>query len=117
MCEELKINSKILNFGGFLNLSELIALINKAGIFIANSTGPLHIAAALGKYTIGFYPNLLACSAKRWGPYTNKKIIFSPKNECSDCGKEQCKSSKCMNTIQVAEVVAEVNEICHLIYG
>ena len=68
MCEELKINDKIKNFAGILSLSELIALIAKADIFVANSTGPLHIAAALGKYTVGFYPNLLACSVKRWGP-------------------------------------------------
>lgn len=115
MCEELKINNKIKNLAGMLNLSELIALIDKADIFVANSTGPLHIAAALGKYTVGFYPNLLVCSAKRWGPYTNKKVIFSPKKECSDCEREQCNKSECMNSIDVKEVVEEIDKIHNFI--
>ena len=115
MCEELKINSNIKNFAGILSLSELIALIDKADIFIANSTGPLHIAAALGKYIVGFYPNLLVCSAKRWGPYTNKKIVFSPKKECSDCEREQCTKSECMNSIEVKDVVGEIDKICNFI--
>ena len=115
ICNTLKINDGIVNLGGMLNLSELIALINKVDIFIANSTGPLHIAAALGKYTVGFYPNLLACSAKRWGPYSNKKIIFSPKIECSDCEREQCSKSECMNSIQVTDIVAEIDRIYNLI--
>ena len=115
MCEELKINNKIKNFAGILSLSELIALIDRASIFVANSTGPLHIAAALGKYTIGFYPNLLVCSAKRWGPYTNKKVVFSPEKECSDCEREQCTKSECMNTIEVKKVVNEIDKIYNLI--
>ncbi len=116
ICNNLKINDKIKNFTGLLNLSELIALINKTDIFVANSTGPLHIAAALGKYTIGFYPNLLACSAKRWGPYSNKKVIFSPKIECSDCEREQCLKSECMNSIQVSDIAAEIDKIYNLIF-
>ena len=115
MCKKLKINNKIENFAGILNLSELIALINKSDIFVANSTGPLHIAAALGKYIVGFYPNLLVCSAKRWGPYTNKKVIFTPNNECSDCEREQCTKSECMNSIEVKDVVEEIEKIYNFI--
>jgi heptosyltransferase-3 len=116
ICNKLDINDNIKNFAGMLNLSELIALINKTDIFVANSTGPLHIAAALGKYTIGFYPNLLACSSKRWGPYSSKKVIFSPKIECSDCEREQCLKSECMNSIQVTDITAEIDKIYNLIF-
>jgi heptosyltransferase-3 len=116
ICNKLKINDNIKNLAGMLNLSELIALITKADIFVANSTGPLHIAAALGKYTIGFYPNLLACSAKRWGPYSNKKVIFSPKIECPDCEREQCSKSECMNSIQMTDIAAEIDKIFNLIF-
>ncbi len=115
ICKELEIDGKIKNFAGILNLSELIALINKTDIFIANSTGPLHIAAALDKYTIGFYPNLLACSAKRWGPYTNKRIIFHPDNDCSGCSREQCTKLECMNSIKVTDVIVEIDKIYNFI--
>ncbi len=111
LCGRLIINEKIKNFAGLLNLSELIALISRCSIFISNSTGPIHIAAALGKYTVGFYPNLLACSAKRWGPYTAKKAIFTPDKTCSDCRREQCSSEECMNSIKVTDVFVQIEKI------
>ncbi len=111
LCGRLIINEKIKNFAGLLDLSELIALISSCSIFISNSTGPIHIAAALGKYTIGFYPNLLACSAKRWGPYTEKRAIFAPDKTCSDCRREQCSSEDCMNTIKVTDVFVQIEKI------
>jgi ADP-heptose:LPS heptosyltransferase len=111
LCENLKIRPRILNLAGMLNLSEMIALIDRSSIFISNSTGPIHIAAALGKYTIGFYPRIAACSVRRWGPYTNKKVIFSPKIECSDCSREQCRRLDCMNSIEVTDIFYETEKI------
>lgn len=115
LCGRLIINERIKNFAGLLNLSELIALISMCSIFMSNSTGPIHIAAALGKYTFGFYPNLLACSAKRWGPYTDKKVIFTPDKTCSDCRREQCSSDDCMNTIKVTDVFVQIEKIHNFI--
>jgi ADP-heptose:LPS heptosyltransferase len=111
ICSELSINQNVKNFAGFFNLSELTALINKTDIFVSNSTGPLHIAAALGKYTISFYPRILACSAKRWGPYTKKSVVFSPEIECSDCTRERCTSLDCMSSIKVTDVFGEIEKI------
>jgi ADP-heptose:LPS heptosyltransferase len=114
LCEALKINDKILNFAGIFNLSELMVLINKANIMIANSTGPLHIAAALGKYAIGFYPKIQAASAKRWGPYTNKGKVFEPEIDCQNCTREQCEKLGCMHSINIDGVVKEVEKIYNL---
>ena len=111
LCENLKIRPGILNLAGKLSLSEMIALIDKSSIFISNSTGPIHIAAALGKYTIGFYPRIPACSAERWGPYTDKKVIFSPKIECKDCSREQCDRLECMTSIEVTDIFYETEKI------
>ena len=111
LCENLKLRPGILNLAGKLDLPGMIALIKESSIFISNSTGPIHIAAALGKYTIGFYPRIAACSADRWGPYTNKKVIFSPKIECSDCTREQCSRLDCMNSIEVNDIFYETEKI------
>jgi ADP-heptose:LPS heptosyltransferase len=111
LCESLKISHNVKNFAGRFNLDELTAIIDRSFLFIANSTGPLHIAAALGKYTIGFYPRISACAAKRWGPYSNKTIIFEPEIDCSDCTREQCARLDCMNTIQITKVFAEIEKI------
>lgn len=104
MCEQLSVKGKTINLAGKLNLSEFIALINKTDILVANSTGPIHIAAALNKEVIGFYPKIIQCSEKRWGPYTKKKTVFTPSIECKNCNKEQCRKLNCMSTIEPDKV-------------
>lgn len=108
LCDQLIINDKIKNFAGMLSLSEMIALINKSAIFISNSTGPIHIAAALKKRTIGFYPKILSCSTKRWGPYSNKCKVFIPQIDCANCTRGQCERLNCMSSIKMDEVFSEV---------
>ena len=112
LCEAICMSEKIKNFAGMFEIKELISIINKADIFISNSTGPLHIAAALSKIVIGFYPKKLACSAERWGPYSNKSFVFKPNNDCPDCKREQCINTECMNSIDIKEVYTVIkNEL------
>jgi len=111
LCDKLIINEKVHNYAGKFNLLELIVLINKCKLFISNSTGPIHIASALNKYVIGFYPNLLTCSAKRWGPYSSKSKVFSPPINCNDCKMEQCTDKECMNKINIDDVISYIKKI------
>lgn len=111
LCQSLVVNSSTKNLAGKFNLGELTALINYSSLMIANSTGPIHIAAALGKHVIGFYPKFNAVSPKRWGPYTTKKKIFSPTIDCNDCARNQCEKLNCMDSISVEEVTAAVKNI------
>jgi len=110
ICDLISGDSNVVNLAGKLNLSELAALISCCSVFISNSTGPIHIAAALGIFTIGFYPKILACSAKRWGPYTTKKAVFLPEIECKNCTREQCERIDCMNSINYEGVIKEVKK-------
>lgn len=111
LCQQLVVNSSVNNFAGKFSLKELVALINKADVFVSNSTGPIHIAAALDKYSIGFYPHLTACLPKRWGPYSSKSKIYMPESDCEDCKKKQCTKAKCMNTINIEKVSSDILEI------
>ncbi len=111
ICNELAISNRIKNFAGKFNLKELIALISRATLFISNSTGPIHIAAALGKYTVGFYPKIVSCSKERWSPYTNKKIIYEPEINCNDCTREKCEKLNCMQSINVDIVYNDIKKI------
>jgi len=52
-----------------VSLRLMMAVIARARLVATNSTGPLHIAVALGTPTVSFYPRLKGCSAGRWGPY------------------------------------------------
>ncbi len=47
----------------------LAALLERARLVIAPSTGPLHVAVALGRNVLSFYPHTLVQSPKRWGPF------------------------------------------------
>lgn len=111
LCHNLLIPGVTKNLAGLFNLGELKALINHSDIFIANSTGPLHIATALGKYVIGFYPKIPQCSPKRWGPYSEKSTVFTPNLECLRCTREQCERLDCMSTIQVSDIFDEIKKI------
>ena len=57
-----------IDVSGLFNLNEFISFIDLCDGLIANSTGPLHIASALGKNTIGLYPPIEAMAPKRWAP-------------------------------------------------
>ncbi len=111
LCEDLQVDKKVVNLAGRLELNELIALINKCDLLIANSTGPIHIATALGKYVVGFYPKVKVCSPERWGPYTQKSVIFQPEIDCNNCTTDQCEKLNCMDSISINKVFAAIKNL------
>jgi len=111
LCEKIKSSNKVKNLAGRFNLDELTALISKSAMFISNSTGPIHIAAALGKYTVGFYPKIVSCSQERWGPYTNKKLVYEPQLDCKNCTREQCEKLNCMDSIDISKVYSDIKNV------
>lgn len=111
LCEKISTGERTYNLAGLFTLDELAALIEKTDLLVANSTGPIHIAAALGKPVIGFYPRIPAASAVRWAPYTNKKIIFEPEKECNNCTRNECEQTNCMSTIKPEKVAQAVKKM------
>ncbi|MBI5326169.1 MAG: glycosyltransferase family 9 protein [Ignavibacteriae bacterium] len=83
ICEIVKQQIKnSVNLCGQFDLRQMISLISDAKLLIANSTGVLHIASALGIPVLGLYPNSAHLSAKRWGPYSmNSKVVSPPKSD------------------------------------
>jgi len=107
ICRSVVGDSNAINLSGKFNLSGIIGLISMCSLFASNSTGPIHIAAALGKATIGFYPKIKVCSSERWGPFTGKKAVFKPEIDCFNCSREQCEKLDCMNSIDIDNVISE----------
>ena len=54
-----------------------------ADVFIAGSTGPLHLSGALNVPTIGFYPSRRSATPLRWQPINDahKHLAFCPPND------------------------------------
>lgn len=82
-----------------LNLKELMILIDNSKLFISNSTGPIHIAGALNKNIIGFYPNKAPMTEKRWRPLSENSVILKPESLSDD-----------MNEIKVENVISETKK-------
>ncbi len=55
------------------NLIEMYKNINSCDLFIAGSTGPLHVAASLNKKTVGFYPSKQSSTLVRWDTINDRK--------------------------------------------
>ena len=110
-CAGFALNENIYNACGRFNLGELTAVIEKARLLIANSTGPLHIAAALGINVIGFFPKIQGLSPARWAPFTEKRNIFVPPINCTGCSRKQCEELDCMNHIDTELVFETIRSI------
>ncbi|MCS7000594.1 MAG: glycosyltransferase family 9 protein [Candidatus Kapabacteria bacterium] len=69
---------QVINLCGMLTLEQLIALLEKAAVVVANSTGIIHIAAALGRPVVGLYPaSPPALSPARWAPLTQRRAVLA----------------------------------------
>jgi len=98
-------------FPGTLTLPELAALLDRASVVVANSTGPLHLAVALGTPVVGIYPQLTPMSARRWGPYTRAKRVLVPDApaDCRECARsERC---RCIETITIDQVLHATTDL------
>lgn len=94
---------------GKLSLSGLIDLINRSDGLIAASTGPLHIAAALGKIAIGIYPPIRPMHPGRWAPIGENAHFLVEDISCEDCRKnEDC---KCIRNIAPETVYEKLLEV------
>jgi len=90
------------DYSGQLNLRELMQLLASACLMIGASTGPTHLAAALGTKTIGLYPAKKGLGLGRWAPLGNKAIGLQ-KNRCKQkfCDQDDC---ECMSYLSISMV-------------
>ena len=93
----------ITDLGGLLSVDELIQLIAGSDGLVASSTGPLHLAAALGVTAIGLFTMMWSRSPKRWAPIgvRAKALVLDP--ACPVCAKDA--HCDCVRRIPAARVV------------
>ncbi|MEY3398516.1 MAG: hypothetical protein RL220_1110 [Bacteroidota bacterium] len=66
----------VIDLSGQMSLDQLISFISRADILIAASTGPLHIASALGKKAIGLFSPKRPIHPGRWAPLGRNAIVI-----------------------------------------
>ena len=58
-------------------LTQMFSNINQCDLFIAGSTGPLHVAGSLNKKTVGFYPSKKSSTSLRWSTINDESNKLS----------------------------------------
>ncbi len=104
--------NKPINLVGKTNLRQLASLLKKVDVFISNSTGPMHLSAALGTPTVAVFCPVFAAGPIRWGPLGDgHEVILPPVPVCSKCKPQKCPYYDCMEKIKAEEIVTRVHLI------
>ncbi len=84
-------------------LPQLAEIIRRLDLFIASDTGPLHLAAALGRPVVAIFGPK---DPVIYGPYGCPSIIVRKDLHCAPCKKRRCSRVDCIMKIQPGEVFA-----------
>jgi len=79
--------NRILNLCGATSLPEMIEWIRLCDLMITNDTGPMHVAAALGKPLVALFG---PTEPRRTGPYGQLQNVLRIELPCSPCMKSHC---------------------------
>ena len=102
---------KVLNLCGATTLPEMIEWVRRGDLLITNDTGPMHVAAALGKPLIALFG---PTAPERTGPYGQLKNVLRLDLPCSPCLKSTCayeKTDECLRALSPAVVLARVEKL------
>jgi len=107
-----RMRNQTIDLTGKTDLRQLCSLLNGADLLISNSTGPIHIAAALGTPVVAFFSPLFVASPKRWGPYgEGNEVVVPSVKSCYKCEPQKCPHFNCMEKIDPDEIIARVKKI------
>ncbi|MBI4854593.1 MAG: putative lipopolysaccharide heptosyltransferase III [Acidobacteria bacterium] len=99
-----------------LDLSELMALISKAKIFLGNDSGPAHIAAAFKKPVVVIFGS---SNSQVWHPWSKEPYRLLRANlPCIPCPGYTCSEfpqPECIKQISVKEVISALDEMLQTI--
>ena len=113
----------VAKYVGTGDLGLFIAFLDRCDAVVAPSTGPMHLAVALGKKVVTVFSPIRVQSAVRWGPYgvrfgTNLGVdaddqasVLVPDVNCAEnyrCALSACMYYPCMPRISVEDVEAQV---------
>jgi heptosyltransferase-1 len=89
-------------------VADLLALSRAASLMVSGDTGPLHLAAAVGTPTVSLFG---PTDPQRNGPWSADDVAVSRYGSCGCHYERRCrKSAWCLESIDVAEVTAAVQQ-------
>jgi heptosyltransferase-1 len=94
---------------GKTDLAEMIEWVRRCELVITNDTGPMHVAAALGRPTIGLFG---PTRPDQTGPYQQLANSLSVPMACAPCLKSTCAHGRymaCLEDLNPISVAARAN--------
>ncbi|PID78720.1 hypothetical protein CSA17_03980 [bacterium DOLJORAL78_65_58] len=102
---------------GRYNLRDFLGVLPGADYFVGPSTGPLHMAAALGVATVGLFPPAPTMGPGRWGARGPHTRAITPRVSCPArrfCRGERCHDFNCLEAIYERDVLEAVLQLHRL---
>jgi lipopolysaccharide heptosyltransferase I len=100
----------LIDLVGRTGLRELSAALSLADLVVCHDSGPMHIAAALGRPLVGIFG---PTDPERTGPRCNLARTVSLPLECVPCARRRCPLGhhNCMQQLGVETVLRQVREV------
>ncbi len=98
---------RVLDLTGCTSLTEMVEWIRLAEVTVTNDTGPMHVAAALGKPVVAFFG---PTSPERTGPYGQIDQVLRTELPCTPCLQRRChfeESMACLHRITPDHALAK----------
>jgi ADP-heptose:LPS heptosyltransferase len=89
---------------GRLDIAQLSVLLHRARAVVAASTGPLHLAAALGTPTLGLFAPRKGVALDRWAAHGSAAVSVQAHRRCPHGRRCQNGACECMNALTVGQV-------------
>jgi len=101
--------ARIVDLAGALTLGEFIALLDSASLLIANNSGPVHLAAALGTPVVDLY----ALTNPQHTPWMTPHRVLYRDVPCRWCYRGDCPEGHhaCLRGVPPAEVAQAAREL------
>ena len=99
------------NLMGKLSIRQLMAVIKECNVLVSLSTGPMHIAAALGIPTVSIFDPRQSSSPVRWKPLGAGVILRPDVPTCERCNYNKCTYWDCMDRITAGVVKEKTNQV------
>jgi ADP-heptose:LPS heptosyltransferase len=86
----------VLDLVGRTTLPQLTALLTRADVLLANDTGPLHLADALGRPVVAPYT---CTKAHLTGPYRSRHRVVETGVWCAGSYRKRCARLECLTEL------------------
>jgi ADP-heptose:LPS heptosyltransferase len=100
------------DFGGRLELRDLVRAVRHADVIVAANTGPAHVAAAVGTPVVSLFAPVVP--AVRWRPYGVPHVLLGDQDAaCRDSRARRCpiEGHPCLSSVTAGDIVAAVAQL------